>query len=494
MKNDKKLHVVIAGGGTAGWMTAASLSRMMNHHVRVTLVESDDIGTIGVGEATIPTMQTFHHLLQIDEQEYLKETQGTFKLGIQFENWGKPGDKYIHSFGETGKDSWAGEFQHFWRRGLDEGVDAPFGDYSPELQAALAGKFAITNKPRLGFAYHIDATLYAKYLRKLSEEKGATRLEGKICNVNIDPGNGHIQSLALESGELVEGDLFIDCTGFNGLLIEKALHTGYQDWTNLFLCDRAVAVQTQAVADPIPYTRAIAHKYGWQWRIPLQHRVGNGLVYSSKYMSEDEARELLLDNIEGERINEPRVIKFKPGRRLKVWNKNCVAIGLASGFIEPLESTSIHLISSSIIRLMRMLPLTGIKEVDVDEFNRQAIEELESVRDFVALHYKVTQRDDSEFWQYCKNMKVPESLRSRVAMYSDSARLYWGADELFTVNSWNQVMLGQGIMPETYHPIADIMSSEDLKEYLEKYRSSLQDFITKLPSHKDFIAQYCSAS
>lgn len=492
MNEKKLLRIVIAGGGTAGWMTAAALTRLMGHHVHVTLVESDDIGTVGVGEATIPTMQTFHHLLQIDEQEFIRETKGTFKLGIQFENWGGLDEKYFHSFGETGKESWAGEFQHFWLRGKREGETAPFGAYSPELQAALAGKFAKTKKPRLGYAYHIDATLYAKYLRRLSEAKGVNRVEGKIAQVILDESSGDITCLRLQSGESIEGDLFIDCTGFRGLLIEQALHTGYQDWGHLFLCDSAVAVQTQSVTEPLPYTRSIAHACGWQWRIPLQHRTGNGVVFSSKYMSDNDAIELLLNNIEGERINEPRVIKFKPGRRLKIWNKNCVAIGLSSGFIEPLESTSIHLISSSIVRLMKMIPLGGINAVDVEEFNHQSIADLDNIRDFIALHYKLTNRNDSEFWRYCKNMEVPETLRRRIDMYRSSARLYWSSDELFTVNSWNQVMLGQGISPENYHPVADLMSSSEVKSFLYKYRESLQMFVQSLPSHREFIDQYCS--
>ncbi|WP_188150873.1 tryptophan halogenase family protein [Teredinibacter waterburyi] len=492
MKREKLLKVVIAGGGTAGWMTAAALSKMLGNHVSVTLVESDDIGTVGVGEATIPTMQSFHQLLQIDEKEFMRETQATFKLGIQFENWGDNNEKYFHSFGETGKEFWAGQFQHLWLRGLSEGLNYTFGDFSPELQAAMQNRFAITQKPRMGYAYHLDATLYAKYLRKISEAIGLTRIEGKIQHVELNPDDGHIAALALASGERVEGDLFIDCTGFRALLIGDALHTQYQDWSNFFICDRAVATQTRSVGEAIPYTRSIAHQAGWQWRIPLQHRVGNGLVYSSQHLADDDAIKLLLDNIEGERINEPRVIKFRPGHRAKVWNKNCVAIGLSSGFIEPLESTSIHLISSTIIRLMRMIPLSGLNQFDVDEFNRQALSELDVIRDFIVLHYKVTRRNDSDFWRYCRDMEIPDSLKARLDIYKDSGRLYWHADELFTVNSWNQVMLGQGILPRGYHPVADAMNSEELKNYFESYTKGVSAFVQTLPKHHAFVESYCA--
>ena len=488
----KKMQVVIAGGGTAGWMTAAALGKLLGHYLSVTLVESDEIGTVGVGEATIPTIRSFHQLMNIDEAEFLRETSGTFKLGIQFDNWGTKGDSYIHSFGETGKECWAGQFQHFWLRGLKLGVSAPFGDFSPELQAAKAGKFALTNKPRLSYAYHLDASAYAKYLRKISERHGVRRVEGKIQHVMLDDESGFIRSLCLDSGEQIEGEFFIDCTGFRALLMEKALHVGYEDWSGIFICDSAVAAQTELSGDIPPYTRSIAYECGWRWRIPLQHRMGNGLVYSSQYISDDEAMALFLRELGESPINAPRIIKFKPGRRLKSWSRNCVAIGLASGFIEPLESTSIHLISSSIIRLMRMIPISGINKCDVDEYNRQSLNELNDVRDFVALHYKATNRSDSAFWRYCKSMDVPETLSRRIEIYRDSARIFWSSEELFTANSWNQVMLGQGILPGAYHPVADLMSDEELHKYLAGYRQSILNFVQTLPSHAEFLKSYCA--
>lgn len=485
-------HVVIAGGGTAGWMTACALISQLGHFLKVTLVESDEIATVGVGEATIPTMQTFHLLLQLDEQEFVRETNATFKLGIQFENWGAIGDKYIHSFGETGREFWAGQFQHYWMRARQQGSHYSYSDYSAEALASMAGKFAITKNPRLGYAYHLDAGRYAKYLRKISEQRGVVRVEGKISQVALDADSGNIKALHLNSGQVIEGDLFIDCTGFRGLLIEQALHVGYESWTNHFLCDRAVAVQTSLVGEPLPYTRAIAHPHGWQWRIPLQHRQGNGFVFSNKYLDDDTATRFLLERVEGERLTEPRVISFTPGRRKKTWHKNCVAIGLSSGFIEPLESTSIHLISSSVIRLMRLLPLGADSEYEAEEFNRQSAEELKGVKDFVLLHYKATERNDSEFWNYCRNMPVPASLQTRMSLYSSSARLFWSADELFTTNSWNQVLLGQGVIPQAYHPAADILPAAEFERFMRAYRESVQAFVEKMPSHQAFINSFIS--
>ncbi len=493
LNNKNRKQIIVAGGGTAGWMTAAALSKLLGHYLDVTLVESDDIGTVGVGEATIPTMQSFHRLIGVDEQKFLRETQGTFKLGINFENWRDIGKHYFHSFGDTGKPSWAGEFQHFWLRGLKEGIDAPFGDYCPELKAALAGKFAIVKKPRVNYAYHLDATLYARYLRRLSEQRGVKRVEGKIKNVELNSSTGYIEALHLESGEVIKGELFVDCTGFRGLLIEDALKTGYENWSKWLICDSAVALQTRLDSPPSPYTHSIAYASGWRWRIPLQHRMGNGLVYSSAHMVDEEASRLLQQDADGEPLKNPRLIRFRPGRRLKTWNKNCIAIGLSSGFIEPLESTSIHLISSTIFRLLRLIPLDDINSLEVDEFNRQSLAELENIRDFIILHYKVTDRTDSEFWRYCKNMSVPDSLARRLALYESSARIFCSADELFTVNSWNQVMLGQGLMPKGYHPVADIMPAQELTDYLRKYRESILQFVQQLPPHGDFVRQYCEA-
>jgi len=499
LNTSKVQKVVIAGGGTAGWMTAAALSKLLGKNLDITLVESDEISTIGVGEATIPPIRTFHKLLGINEQELMKATQATFKLGIGFENWGQKDDNYIHSFGMTGKECWAGEFHHFWLHGKQKGIASDFGDYCLELQAAKAGKFALSQQTPLNFAYHLDATLYAKYLRSFCEKSdktpnGVNRVEGKITQVKKHTGTGNISALKLETGQIIEGDLFIDCTGFIGLLIEKALHTGYEDWSHWLPCDSAVAVQTKSVSPAIPYTRSIAHDSGWQWRIPLQHRVGNGLVFCSRYISDNEAIDTLLSNIEGETINQPRVIKFKTGRRRKGWNKNCIALGLASGFIEPLESTSIHLIMTGIIRLMRLFPFDGITQACIDEYNSKLTSELNSIRDFIVLHYKVTNREDSQFWQHCKNMEIPESLQHKIDLFKETGRVFLDDGDIFRVDSWTQVMLGQGLMPKQYHQIAQVMSDNEFKQFLASLKSSVDNAVEQLPNHQEFIDKYCPAS
>jgi len=490
---NKIKNVVIAGGGTAGWMAAAAFAKLIGKNLNITLVESDEIATVGVGEATIPPIKTFHRLLGINEQEIMRATNATFKLGIEFENWGQQSSKYIHSFGATGKECWAGEFHHFWLHGLRKGINTDFGDYCYELQAAKANKFALSNNAPINYAYHLDATLYAKYLRKFSEGMGVTRLEGKIQQVNKDNKTGNISSLILASGQRVEGDFFIDCTGFRGLLIEQALHTGFDDWSHWLPCDSAVAVQTKVTSQPIPYTRAIAHKSGWQWQIPLQNRVGNGLVYCSKYCSDEEAISTIKANIEGEMITEPRVIKFNTGRRRKGWNKNCVALGLSSGFIEPLESTSIHLIMSGIIRLLRLFPFEGICQSTIDEYNNKLDSELNAVRDFIVLHYKTTEREDTDFWLHCKTMEIPPSLHHKIKLFKETGRVFLDDGDIFRVDSWTQVLIGQGIIPEQYHTIAEIMSDKELGEFMNNMKKSIANAVDKLPSHVEFLEQYCKA-
>ncbi len=494
MEHQKIRKVVIAGGGTAGWMAAASLSKLLGKTLEVSLIESDDIPTVGVGEATIPTLIQLHELLGINEQEFVSKVNGTFKLGISFESWRDVKEDYIHSFGFTGKDCWAAGFQHFWLKGQQMNLAKDFGQYCGELVAAQQNKFAITPKQGLNYAYHIDAGLYAKFLRELAEEHGAQRIEGKIVGVNLDSESGFISSLTLESGAVIEGDLFIDCSGFRGLLIEQALHTGYDDWSHWLPMDRAIAVQTETVSEPVPYTRSIAHHAGWQWRIPLQSRVGNGLVFCSRYLSDDEGKKLLLSNIEGEPVNEPRVIKFQTGTRRKHWNKNCIAMGLSSGFIEPLESTSIHLIQRSITRLMQMFPYDGIREPDVKEFNSQMGSEIEHIRDFIILHYHVTKRADSPFWRFCQSMEIPDSLQHRIDLFKQTGRVFKVPTELFGENSWTQVMLGQGLVPEQYHPIVNMMSDDELNSFLRGIDQYVKTLVAQLPSHQDFINHYCKAS
>jgi tryptophan halogenase len=491
-------RVVIAGGGTAGWMVAACLARTMGRLLDIRLIESDEIGTVGVGEATIPTLLTFHNLLNINEQEFMAATQATFKLGIRFENWRNLGEDYIHSFGLTGKDHWTAGFQHFWLKGRSRGLAGDYGDYCLELRAAQENRFAHLPRAGINYAFHLDATRYGAYLRGLSEADGVQRIEGKIAQVltdavdgaDGDTGSGDIRALRLDSGALIEGDLFIDCTGMRSLLLGQTLGVPYQDWSHWLPCDSAVAVQTASVGEAIPYTRSIAHEWGWQWRIPLQHRVGNGLVFSSRHIGTEEARQALLANIEGEVLTPPRVIRFTPGQREVTWKRNCVAIGLSSGFLEPLESTSIHLIQRGVIRLMQMFPSDGIRACDIAEYNRQTRDEMEHIRDFIILHYHVTNRSDVAFWRDCRSMAVPASLAHRIALFRETARVFRAPNELFAENSWIQVMLGQGITPEQHHPVADLMGDAELTRFLEDVRSGVNRTVMQMPRHHDYVARY----
>lgn len=485
--------IVIAGGGTAGWMVAAAISKTLGRVLDIKLVESDEIGTVGVGEATIPTLLMYNRLLEINEQEFMAATQATFKLGIGFENWRDVGQNYIHSFGITGKDHWTAGFQHFWLKGRDRKLASDYGDYCLELKASLANRFAHLPRNGMNYAFHLDAGLYAKFLRKFAEGFGVKRIEGKIAEVKTDETSGFIQSLKLDNGDIIEGDLFIDCTGFRGLLIGNALHVGYEDWSHYLFNDSAVALQTESVGPAIPYTRSIAHAAGWQWRIPLQHRVGNGMVYCSRYLGDDAAKKQLLANVEGKVLTEPRVIKFRPGQRRQVWKRNCVAIGLSSGFIEPLESTSIHLIQRGTLRLMQMFPRDGIRQSDIDEYNNQTNDEIEHIRDFIVLHYHVTRRQDTPFWRACRDMDIPATLKHRIELFRETGRVFRVPNELFAENSWIQVMLGQGIEPQQHHPVADLMGDAELSGFLDSIKSTVDKTVAQLPAHQIYVEQYCKA-
>ena len=482
--------VVIAGGGTAGWLAAAALSHQLGKVLDITLIESDEIGTIGVGEATIPPIRVFHKLLQIDEQEFMRATAATFKLGISFENWGLKGDNYIHSFGRNGKPTWMCEFHNFWLRSLELGVQSELGDYCFELQAAKAGKFGISQQIDVNFAYHFDASQYAKFLRKFAEGFGIKRVEGKIKEVKQNAATGFIESLVLHSGATIEGDLFIDCTGFRGLIIEQTLKSGYEDWSHWLPCDSAAAVQTELTGLAPPLTRSIAHDAGWRWCIPLQHRVGNGLVYSSAHMSDERARQLLDEKLEGDVLVEPRLIRFKAGRRPKVWVKNCIAFGLSSGFIEPLESTSIHLIMIAIIRLLQVFPSSGISSAVAERFNEQANREIEGIRDFIVLHYHLNQREGSDFWRDCRNLDIPDSLKQRIAFFRDAAHVYQDTHDLFRIDSWVQVMLGQRLQPSSYHPATRLMPEPQLKDALASLKGNISNAAASLPFHEDALRAF----
>ncbi|HWU78193.1 MAG TPA: tryptophan halogenase family protein [Rhodanobacter sp.] len=487
-------RVVIAGGGTAGWMAAAALSRTLGKHLHIVLVESDEISTVGVGESTIPPLVGFHRLLDINEQAFMAATQATIKLGIRFEGWRHPGHHYFHAFGVTGKDHWTAGFQHFWLKGRERGLAGDYGDYCLELQAARECRFAHLPHDGMNYAFHMDAGLYARFLRKFSEGYGVRRVEGKIVEVSADREQQRIHALQLASGERIEGDLFIDCTGFRGLLIQQALGATWEDWSQYLPCDSAVAVQTAATGEPLPYTRAIAHEAGWRWRIPLQHRVGNGLVYASRFMEDDSARRILLAHVDGQPLTEPRVIRFRSGHRHDTWRGNCIAMGLAGGFLEPLESTSIHLIQRGVLRLLRMFPTAGICPTTVDEYNRQTRTEAEHIRDFIMLHYHATERDDTPFWRGCHDLVLPDSLRHRIEMFREGGHLFRAPRELFSESSWSQVMLGQGIMPRQHHPSADLMGDAELSRFLADIRHGIERTIRQLPTHQAYLSTYCPAA
>jgi tryptophan halogenase len=490
---NKPLRVVVAGGGTAGWMAAAALAGTLGEVIDLTLVESDAIGTIGVGESTIPPMVLFNRLLGINEAEFMRATQATFKLGIKFENWKDVGDSYFHSFGTTGKDHWSAGFHHFWLHGLTRGHTQPFDDYCMELKAALSGRFAHLPDDRMNYAYQLDSGLYAAFLRKRAEGNGAKRVEGRIEQVELDSESGNIAALRLDGDRRIEGDLFLDCTGFRALLIEGALHAGFDDWTHWLPCDSAIAVQTASVRPPVPYTRAIAHDAGWQWRIPLQHRQGNGIVYCSRYLGQEAALDRLLSTVEGDVLTKPNVIRYTTGVRRKQWHRNCVAVGLSGGFMEPLESTSIHLIQRAVLRLIRMLPAGPVSPRDIAEFNDQQLTDMEQIRDFLVLHYKATNRRDSAFWRHCASMEIPEGLAHRIELFRETGRVFRKNEELFVENSWVQVMMGQGITPQSCHPIAARLPDDELANFLKMLRESVARTVDGLPSHQDYIAHYCGS-
>lgn len=494
--NAKKIqNVVIVGGGTAGWITAALMIKVLGKTLNITLVESDKIGTIGVGEATIPPIIPFNNALGLDEKAFLEATKGTLKLGIEFENWKRKGDKYMHAFGGVGKNFPFCDFYHFWVKSQQLGYESEFGDFSLNYQASKQNKFAKlnriegTNLPGIEYAYHFDAGLYAKFLRDFCEPLGVKRVEGIINHVQVDDENGYVQTVTLEDGAEINGDLFIDCTGLKALLIEETLSTGYDDWSHWLPCDRAMAVPCEATSPILPYTRSIAHDAGWQWRIPLQHRTGNGIVYSSKHMSDEEAQNVLMSNLDGEPLGEPKVIPFRTGRRRKQWNKNVVAIGLSSGFFEPLESTNIHLIQTAATRLLKFFPHHGIKDEEVIEFNRQSLIESERMRDFIILHYKQNQRDDTDFWRACQRMDIPESLTQKMALFEQTGKIFREQDELFTEIAWQQVMIGQGLIPKDHHPLVDSLSAEQITELMDNLKVIIERSAKNMTSHDEFLSQ-----
>lgn len=492
--------IAIIGGGTAGWMTAAALGRTLrNHPCKVTLVESPDIASVGVGEATIPPIQLFNRMLQLDENDFVRATKGTFKLGIEFANWRRKEHTYFHPFGRYGADIDAVPFHQYWRKLHLLGEDNDLGQYSLPTVAAYKGRFSPPDpNPRsvlsnMAYAYHFDAGLYADYLRRYAEERGVQRLARTVQGVELKPDNGFIDAVVLDDGSRLQADFFIDCTGFKGLLIEEALHTGYEDWTHYLPCDRAVAIPCASAGSPLPYTRSTAHAAGWQWRIPLQHRLGNGHVYCSDYISDDEAAATLLSNLDGEPLADPKFLRFTTGRRKRFWNKNCLAIGLSAGFMEPLESTSIHLIQTAIAKLMTVFPDRAFDPVDIAEYNRLAETEFVRIRDFLVLHYMATERDEP-LWQYTRNMPVPDTLQHKLDLYQSRGRVFRYDEELFADTSWVAVFEGQGIVPSRYDPLVDTYDLERLRAVAAKMRATIAAGADALPSHAEYIARHCNAS
>ncbi|MEP6484402.1 MAG: tryptophan halogenase family protein [Rudaea sp.] len=493
-------NIVIVGGGTAGWMAAATFSKVLPH-CSVRLIESEEIGTVGVGEATVPHLKLFNNVLEIDEIDFVKKTKATFKLGIEFVDWARMGDSYIHGFGTIGHDMGMLPFHQYWIKAFKQGQATEIGDYSLCTAAAVRGKFmpSATDVPptsplaNIAYAYHFDAGLYAKYLRNYAEPRRVRRTEGKVVDVSLRADDGFIESVTLESGEKITGDLFIDCSGFRGLLIEQTLHTGYEAWNHWLPVDRAVAMPCENVGPPTPFVRCTARSAGWTWRIPLQHRTGNGYVYSSKHISDDEASATLKTCIDGKALAEPRVLRFTPGQRKKTWVKNCVAIGLASGFLEPLESTSIYLIQSGIARLINLFPDEGFSPIVIDRYNAQTSFEIEKIRDFIILHYCATERNDAPFWDYVRTMEIPESLKDNITLFRDSGRFYRNAEEMFALTSWVEVMIGQRIMPRSYHPVVDLLPDEKLAQYMSSVKTVIASCVDAMPPHETFIARHCAA-
>jgi tryptophan 7-halogenase len=491
--------ILIVGGGSAGWMTAAALSNTLKENCAITLIESEEIGTVGVGEATIPAIRTFNESLGLDEREFVRETKGSFKLGIEFVDWAKLGHRYFHPFGPHGRAFDFVPLHQYWLKLREEGEPHSIDDYAMAWHMAKQGRFNLpTDDPRnvlstFDYAYHFDAGLYAQYLRRYAETRGVKRIEGKVAGTALHGETGFVESVTMEDGQTFAADLFIDCSGFRGLLIEGALKTGYEDWSHWLPCDRAVAMPCENVGPPTPYTRSTAREAGWQWRIPLQHRMGNGYVYCSQFMEDDKAAELLSQRLDGKALGDPRPLRFVTGRRKRNWNKNVVAVGLSSGFMEPLESTSIHMIQANISKLLALFPDRDFDPATIDEFNRISTNETERIRDFLILHYKLTQRDDSELWRYCANMSIPDTLAWKIDHFRRYGRLVALEMDLFAPPSWLAVHVGQFNIPERTDPLIDHRGL-DAREWMGKLRAAMEAAAQQQPTHQQFIDKHCKST
>ena len=494
-------NIVIVGGGSAGWMTAAALSRLLEpQHIQVTLIESEQIGTIGVGEATIPDIINFNRILGIPEDEFMRATNATFKLGIQFENWGNLGESYFHPFGMHGADMQGIDFHQFWLSSQNRGKKCSIEDYSLCALAAQKNKFQLpSNDPRnvlsqLRYAYHFDATLYARFLRAYAEKRGVKRLEGKVENITTNIETGFIEGLKLENGKTIGGDFFFDCTGFRALLLSQTLGVKFTDWSHWLPCNSAQAIACERNGPLLPYTKATAKSAGWQWRIPTQHRTGNGHIYSSEFISDQNAEDQLLSGLDGKILGAPKQLRFTTGCRETFWEKNCVAIGLSAGFLEPLESTSIYLIQMGISRFISMFPGSQHPAIVAQEYNRHMRLLYDQARDFLILHYSATKRNDSEFWNYCRNMSLPDSLVHKMELFKAAGRVFRYEDELFSKPSWVAVFLGQGIIPKIVDPIVSTLPVEQLERSLNSMHGAMQNAVKNMPTHQEFIEKYCASS
>ncbi len=490
---------VIVGGGTAGWVAAATLGNIFkDSDVTIELVESPDVAIIGVGEATIPPLLDTIRSLGIDEAEFIKATQASFKWGIRFENWRKKDHAYFHPFGSLGRDIDGHDFYQCWLKSKAEGDSTPLMAHSPESVLSDHNRFFLPFKAMgtplasARYALHLDAVLVGRYLRDFAKGIGVARTEGHVEAVRKNE-LGFISSVTLKGGHEIKGDFFIDCTGFKGLLIEEALQTGYDDWSQFLPCNKAVTVQTKNIGGTTPYTTSRAQDAGWTWRIPLQHRTGNGYVFCDKYCSDEEAIATLLANLEGEPLTQPKVIPFTTGVRNQAWNKNCLALGLAQGFVEPLESTAIHLVSKTLAFFVRMFPTKACEPLLRDEFNRRVRADYEEIRDFLVLHYCTTERDDTEFWRWCKNMEIPKSLQEKLDFFNVAGGLIPGVEELFQPTSWYAVLDGMGITPKSYNSTLDALNYSTLNKSLTSGKKAIEHIVKQQPSHDEFLQQYCRA-